>query len=73
MEGKRETREKEVTETRGEMVKKEEQKELSQVRRDLVLSHQTVAYGCIYGVTRTLLLAISEQSSLIYVANRLST
>jgi len=48
MEGKRETREKEVTETRGEMVKKEEHKELSQVRRGLVLSHQTAAYGCVW-------------------------
>jgi len=56
---------------RGEMVKKKGQKELSQVRRGLVLclslilSHQTVAYGCVW-CTRTLLLAISEQSSLIY-------
>ena len=56
---------------RGEMVKKEGQKELSQVRRGLVLclslilSHQTVAYGCAW-CSRTLLLAISEQSSLIY-------
>ena len=56
---------------RGEMVKKEGQKELSQVRRGLVLclslilSHQTVAYGCVW-CTRTLLLAIPEQSSLTY-------
>ena len=56
---------------RGEMVKKKGQKELSQVRKGLVLclslilSHQTVAYGCVW-CTRTLLLAIPEQSSLIY-------
>ena len=56
---------------RGEMLQKEGQKELSQVRRGLVLclflilSHQTVAYGCLW-CTRALLLAISEQSSLIY-------
>ena len=50
---------------RGEMVKKKGQKELSQVRKGLVLclslilSHQTVAYGCAW-CSRTLLLAISE-------------
>ena len=31
----------------------------------IILSHQTVAYGCAW-CSRTLLLAISEQSSLIY-------
>ena len=31
----------------------------------LILSHQTVAYGCVW-CTRTLLLAIPEQSSLTY-------